>query len=251
MAAAKGPATESPFARPGAIVDLGLTLPVFLLYHAGVVFLGVRNGSDLITEALLRLADGDTRTYLGLTAAIGVTFIGAYATLGRGEVFAPKKFLAVLVEAIVYAAAMKFAVSWAVGRLFAGHVATGREAAVGVVMSLGAGFYEELAYRVLLFGLGAKALVLAFTADKLALVGTNDGLTWRGGLVTLAWAVVAAALFSGAHYVGPLADVFKPDTFVFRALLGLALTMVFATRGFAAAVWTHLVYDLWVLVLDK
>jgi hypothetical protein len=65
------------------------------------------------------------------------------------------------------------------------------------------------------------------------------------------WAAVASALFSGAHYVGPLADEFKPDTFTFRALLNLALTLVFVTRGFAAAVWTHLVYDVWVLVLDR
>jgi hypothetical protein len=249
--AAKPPAPESPLAKPGALVDLGLTLPVFLLYHAGVVFLGVRNGSDIVTEALLRAADGDVRTYLGLTAAIGVTFIGAFAAVGRGEVFAPKKFVAILLEAAVYAIAMKAAVGYAVGRLFAGHVATGREAAVGLVMSLGAGFYEELAYRVLLFGLGAKALVLAFTPDRLALVGPNVGLTWRGGLVTALWAAAASALFSGAHYVGPLADTFAPDTFVFRALLGLALTLVFATRGFAAAVWTHLVYDVWVLVLDR
>jgi hypothetical protein len=247
---AKAPAAPNPLAKPGALVDLGLTLPVFLLYHAGVVFLGVRNGSDIVTEALLRMADGDTRTYLGLTAAIGVSFVGAFAVVGRGEVFAPKKFVAILLEAAVYAIAMKVAVAYAVGRLFAGHVATGRGAAVGVVMSLGAGFYEELAYRVLLFGLGAKALVLAFTPERLALVGPNVALTWRGASVTALWAVAAAALFSGAHYVGPLADAFRPDTFVFRGLLGLALTVVFATRGFAAAVWTHLVYDVWVLVLD-
>lgn len=251
MAPVKGPAADSLFAKPGALVDLGLTLPVFLLYHAGVIFLGVRNGSDLLTESMLRLADGDTRTYLGMTAAVGVMFVGAYATVGRGEVFAPRKFLAILAEATLYAAAMKFGVTWAVGRLFAGHIATGREVAVGMVMSLGAGFYEELAFRVLLFGVGAKALVLAFTPDRLDLVKANDGLHWRGVLVAVLWAFVSAAVFSGAHYVGPLADVFKPDTFAFRALLGLALTLVFVTRGFAAAVWTHLVYDVWVLVLDR
>jgi len=26
------------------------------------------------------------------------------------------------------------------------------------------------------------------------------------------------------------------------------LTLVYATRGFAAAVWTHALYDIWVLV---
>ncbi len=251
MASAKTTSAASLLSKPGALVDLGLTLPVFLLYHAGVVFLGVRNGSDILTEAMLRIADGDTRTYLGLTAAIGVIFVGVYATVGRGEVFAPRKFVAILVESSVYAAAMKFAVTAAVGALFAGKIAGGREALVGTVMSLGAGFYEELAYRVLLFGFGAKALVLAFTPDRLTLVANNDGLHWRGALVAGLWALVASCAFSGAHYVGPLADVFRPDTFVFRALLGLALTLVFVTRGFAAAVWTHLVYDIWVLVLAR
>ena len=32
----------------------------------------------------------------------------------------------------------------------------------GVVMALGAGFYEEIAFRVLFFGLGAKLLVWLF-----------------------------------------------------------------------------------------
>ncbi len=251
MAHPKAPPTETAFARPGALVELGLTLPVCLLYHAGVVFLGVRNGSDLLTESMLRLSDGNIRTYLGVTASIGVVFVGAYATIGRGEVFAPRKFVAILAEAVGYAAAMKYGAAWLVGRIFAGHIAAGRELALGVVMSLGAGFYEELAYRVLLFGVGAKALVLAFTTEELALVGRNQAIAWRGWLVTTVWGLVSAAAFSGAHYVGPLADVFTPTTFVFRAVLGVALTVVFATRGFAAAVWTHLVYDLWVLVVDR
>jgi len=35
---------------------------------------------------------------------------------------------------------------------------------------------------------------------------------------------------------------------VARAVLGLALTLVYSMRGFAAAVWTHALYDVWVLV---
>ena len=66
--------------------------------------------------------------------------------------------------------------------------------------------------------------------------------------IMLAWSVVSAVVFSGFHYVGALGDPFKMTSFVFRLLLGLALTLVYATRGFAAAVWTHAVYDIWVLV---
>ena len=52
-----------------------------------------------------------------------------------------------------------------------------------------------------------------------------------------------------ARHVGPLGDVFEMRSFVARMVLGLALTLVYAMRGFAAAVWTHALYDVWVLVL--
>lgn len=67
-------------------------------------------------------------------------------------------------------------------------------------------------------------------------------------LIMLAWAVVCAIVFSGVHYVGSMGDSFALPSFLFRAVLGLALTLIFVTRGFAAAVWTHAVYDIWVLV---
>ena len=75
------------------------------------------------------------------------------------------------------------------------------------------------------------------------------GTGTRWGL-TLVWAVVAALLFSGWHYIGPMADTFDPRTFAFRAVCGMVLTAVYAWRGFASAVWTHAVYDIWILSLQ-
>jgi hypothetical protein len=43
--------------------------------------------------------------------------------------------------------------------------------------------------------------------------------------------------------------VFALRSFVTRAVLGLMLTLVYALRGFAAAVWTHALYDVWVLAV--
>jgi hypothetical protein len=51
------------------------------------------------------------------------------------------------------------------------------------------------------------------------------------------------------HYLGALGDPFDMKSFVARMVLGLMLTLVYAMRGFAAAVWTHALYDVWVLVL--
>lgn len=236
--------------RPGAWVDLGLTLPIFLVYHLAVVFLGVKNATDMVTGTLLSLSAGEKTKYLLATLAIGVIFAGTFALLGRGQAFRPKKFLQIAVEGVVYAVVMRLAAAAVVGRLFAGPIQQeGRF--VGFVMSLGAGFYEELAFRVLLFGGGAKVLVWLFAKEQVVLSGTGP-TTKKVSLhsvgIMFLWSVVCALVFSGVHYVGAMSDSFDLASFTFRTLLGLALTLIYVSRGFAAAVWTHAVYDVWVLV---
>jgi hypothetical protein len=254
------PSSDRPLARPGAWVALGLTLPIFLIYQIAVVFLGMQNATDVVTGPLLRVSGGSRETYLVITFAIGTIFAVVFMLLGRGQAFRPRKFLQIAIEGIVYAVIMRLFAAYVVGRIFAGPIQDeGRF--VGFVMSLGAGFYEELAFRVLLFGLGAKIFVRLFAHEKVALTGTSllAGATGApritsqkskagAALIMLAWAVVCAIIFSGVHYIGPMADSFEMPSFLFRTVLGLALTLIFVTRGFAAAVWTHTVYDIWVLV---
>jgi hypothetical protein len=249
MPAATGP--EGLAAKPGALGELALTLPIFLVYQLGVVFLGARNAADIVTVRLLELSHGDRLTYLGLTGSIGVLLAAVFAIQGRGQTLRPAKVAQIAVEGAAYAVAMSTATSWLVGKMFAGQAraAAGGGAFGGLVMSLGAGFYEELAFRAVLFGLGAKLLVWLFAHRQVSLV---QGAPPRGAAalaVMAAWAVVCAAGFSAMHYVGSLGDAFEVRSFVVRAVLGLALTLVYATRGFAAAVWTHALYDVWVLVL--
>jgi hypothetical protein len=233
--------------KPGAWVDLGLTLPVFLFYHLGVVFLNVRNASDVVTGALLSLTEGNLPLYMLVTAAIGVAFAGVFIWLGRGHALQPRKFLQIAVEGVVYATVMRFFGSWVVTKVFMGKAIAG--GFVGFVMSLGAGFYEELTYRVLLFGLCAKLLVWLTLRQKTSFVSGSSFPSLKALAVYVGWSVVAAAVFSGVHYIGPLSDTFELKSFVFRWVLGMTLTAIYATRGFAAAVWAHALYDVWVLVL--
>ncbi len=236
--------------RPGAWVDLGLTLPIFLFYQLGVVFLGVQNATDLVTGTLMSLSRGDKTTYLLATFAIGVVFAGIFAILGRGQAFRPRKFVQIALEGIVYAIVMRVGASYLVGRLFAGPPSI-KDAGpfTGLVMSLGAGFYEELAFRVVLFGLGAKVLVSLLAKERVMLTAPGASrFSWRSLAVVVAWAVSCALIFSGVHYVGDMSDKFNLASFTFRFVLGLVLTLIYVTRGFAAAVWTHAVYDVWVLV---
>ncbi|MSP26178.1 MAG: CPBP family intramembrane metalloprotease, partial [Myxococcales bacterium] len=185
--------------RSNAWTDLALTLPVFIGYHLGVVMLNVRNAADFFTSELIAFADKNLLVYWGLVVGIGMAMIVLFATLGRGAAFDWRRFFVVLLEGAVYAVLMRGAAVAAIGSLplAATAIAPAADArSVGLIMSLGAGFYEEVAFRVGLFGLGTVAVRAFF----------GGVAKWT---LVLGWGVVAAAVFSGWHYVGPLGDAFE------------------------------------------
>ena len=74
--------------KPGAWVDLALTLPIFIAYHLGVIFLNVHNADGCRhVRNLEALAAGSRGLYILFTLAIGTVFTGVFAWLGRGEAF--------------------------------------------------------------------------------------------------------------------------------------------------------------------
>ena len=228
-------------APSGPLDDLALTLPVFVAYHLGVVFLPTRNAADLLTHELVALAQNDLLAYSGLTLAMGLVFTGVLLVLGRKYSLRWQRFALVAFEGVLYAVMMRVLAGYVVGRLRldaeSGPIVQGVLA--GSVMSAGAGFYEELAFRVGLFGLGLPLVRSLFHAKQ----GTRRLVSW------LCWASLCAALFSGWHYVGEFGDAFELKSFTFRWVCGLVFTVIYAFRGFAPAVWTHALYDLWVIVL--
>ncbi len=256
---------DSATERSGPWTDLALTLPIFVGYHLGVVFLPVRNAADLVTRELQELADFNLGAYLGLTVLIGAIYVTPLLLAGRGRHLAASRFAWLGTEGVVYAIAMRLLAGYAAAHLLSALVergpgwvglmsaapalssavaAAGESVSLGsrlsgVVMSLGAGFYEELVFRVGFYGLGAMLVLFLLNITSAA-----SRLLWR-----LGWAVVAACVFSGWHYIGELGDPFDLSTFSFRAVCGLVFTAIYHFRGFAPAVWTHALYDLWVLVL--
>jgi hypothetical protein len=226
--------------RENAWSDLALTLPVFVAYHLGVAFLPTRNAADMLTQQMLRLCDHSVMTYAGLTVGIGIAFVGGLILLGRRDSLRWQRFVSVGLEAVAYAVALRLVAGAVVGQL---RLAGGTSITLGpfnaLVMSLGAGFYEELVFRVGIYGLGGTLVALALLSSPTPI---KRVLFWVG------WAAFSSALFSGWHHVGEFGEPFTLSAFVFRWVSGLIFTLIFGLRGFAPVVWTHLLYDIWVLV---
>ena len=101
----------------------------------------------------------------------------------------------------------------------------------GLALSLGAGLFEELFFRVVLL----NALLAGFRAVLPGWIGTSISI------------VLAAFLFSLAHYVGSLGDDFELYGFLYRWFAGLIFTVLYYLRGFAITAYAHAIYDILVV----
>jgi hypothetical protein len=229
--------------------SLLFALPLLVLYEVGAVLIagrdsGMRNGADVLLRTLL--AAGGVQGTLAFTAALA---LGAAVLVGlerrkkrvplRGAYFAgmlaESAVLAIVFGGII-AAATQVLLGGA-ARLAADGGGLARLPMLdGVVLSLGAGIYEELLFRVLLTG-GLFAL--------LAAVGVRR--TTAGVLAV----VVSAFIFSAFHYIGPYAYPLELNSFTFRFLAGLAFSALFMVRGFGVAAWTHALYDVFLVLAGQ
>jgi len=101
-----------------------------------------------------------------------------------------------------------------------------------LVASCGAGLYEELLFRALL--LGALYVLTKELAGLKALTA---------GVIAL---LLSGVIFSAAHFLAPGEPV-ELGAFLFRLIAGILLGIIFLTRGFGIAAWTHTLYDIIVL----
>jgi hypothetical protein len=103
-----------------------------------------------------------------------------------------------------------------------------------LMLSIGAGIYEELLFRVVLVGL------LAWGAAKL--------LGLRPLVAGIVATVLGALIFSAFHYIGPYGDRWDVYSFVFRTIAGLFFSGLYLLRGFGITAWTHALYDVFLLL---
>jgi len=220
-------------------------LPLFLLYEGLILAVNdgaisqIRVGADVWIKQGLAALGGRGVFSLGiLVLGIGI-FVFLAERKKRIPLF-PVYFSGMIAESLLYAVIVAVIVSNVVGFIFSAAITTTvpimADADIGMakmlVLSIGAGLYEELVFRVVLVG-GLFWVFKHFSSGKV-------------GPYILA-AIVGALAFSAVHYIGSLGDAFEMSSFMFRFFFGLALNAIFLIRGFGVAAWTHALYDVLVV----
>lgn len=102
-----------------------------------------------------------------------------------------------------------------------------------LILSIGAGIYEEFVFRLIGFA------VLHFIL--------SDFLSLRDPIVSVGMVLISGVVFSLYHYWG--SESFQTQTFVFRSLAGCYFGGIMLTRGFGVTVGCHASYDILISLL--
>jgi len=224
----------------GLLYSYLISVPLLILYEL-LIWVSqppeqtVRISVDILFKSFFQ--------YLGvnaISATLLITaFIGAFILFKkRSELphVRPAYFLSMIFESAVYSVLITIVIVGLLNTVLTMQISEGIESLSKVqlfALSLGAGLYEELFFRVLLVS------GLAFLFKKI--------FPKISGAYLIS-ALIAALIFSGVHYIGQYGDFFTLNSFLFRFLFGLALNLIYVTRGFGIAAWTHALYDIFVIL---
>jgi len=218
-------------------LSVTLSLPLVVLYQVGIVQRGspVGNIAYVWLTGPFSLLGAHASTGVNL-CVIGAMVLALWDAERRGALSVA--YMAVmLLESLLYALLMFSGVLVAT-RLIYGAVETylsmGGVPGRLLLLSLGAGVYEELLFRALLVGGGALAMRKLFEFNRF----------WALAAAVL----VSSLLFAAVHHLGTMGEEFNGFVFLFRTLCGVMLGIIYATRGLGIAVWTHAFYNVLVLL---
>lgn len=230
--------------------SLLFALPLLILYQVLTLVVpagpggGVRNGADIMLQTLFSWIAGawGPRLFILCLIGVGAWLVAKDIRAHRGSLH-PAFLGLMLVEAVFLSLMFGVVVAGATAALLGnppGTMAIGLQGAAHLsrwtllMLSIGAGIYEELLFRVVLVGL------LAWGAGKV--------LGLRPLVAGIIATVIGALIFSAFHYIGPYGDRLNVYSFVFRAIAGVFFSGLYLLRGFGITAWTHSLYDVFLLL---
>jgi hypothetical protein len=224
-------ATRKPAKGYFQISELPLTSLVFLLPLLITYELGTRYYAPEIShiraftwmQGMFRFF-GASGHHLPALAVVGILLAWHIARRDAWNVN-PKHLFGMALESVVLAVPLMLI--WAVTDRYIPVMASESLLVGRMILSVGAGIYEELVFRL-----------IAFTILSLLLV---DLLGIKRFWAYLLMVVSTSLGFSLYHYLGY--EGFEWRTFAFRSLGGFYFGAVFTCRGFGISAGTHAAYD--------
>ena len=229
------------FSTKTPLYSLIFTLPLFFIYELGIIFtsknelMSLRNGADSIMRETLEI--------FGIFGFYG---IGAIFLLSIIVVFAfHKKYLheikfkidylfLMMVESFFWSILLYVFMSFILKNSHLLILGTRSKLLIQqVILSVGAGIYEELVFRVFLITI--ISIIVGFIFQ------------WSSFLSNWLAIFISAGLFSSFHFIGEFGDWFSFNVFMIRFFAGIVLGSLYFIRGFGITAWTHSIYDLIVL----
>lgn len=233
-------------------LSLGLLAmaPLFLAYEAGLASdpALLRGQSE---QALFRLYSLAPALETGLRqGTLALVVLLALASCFRRRLALGPSLTRVLLEGLLGAVALGPALALGM-RLLGVEVSvepmTAAPSLAEAGRVLGGAAFEELAFRVLLYGavyvLVRRLLLLVRVPERAA--GVAADLTAIAGSA-LAFAAVHLAAYTA--WIGPAGEAYDPGVFTWRLLAGVLLALLFRWRGPGVAAWSHGLFNLALLI---
>jgi hypothetical protein len=215
-------------------LSLLLVLPLLLAYEIAMLLLDApaRNGAELaVSQLLARLPPQSVVVFRrGMTVLLMVL---ALVLIQRHPPHVARARY-VLLEAVLLALALGPAVGWLVGGIglsAPSALAGPRDAAwLPFLLSVGAGLWEELVFRLALLGGLTLLLTRAMGAAPAVAIAVS--------------VLISALAFALYHHLGASGEPLTASRFLFRSIAGTILGLLFVFRGLAVVVYMHVFYDL-------
>ena len=213
-------------------------LPLLVIYEILIVlsqsrYWGIRNAADVWIRTFLMAFDLQAQHLTFVLIGISLALIPIAKSRARGIKLKANYFALMFAECLAFSLVLGVVLQsiLRLGGLSSGGPGSGLMQ--NLALSVGAGLFEEIIFRVILLNL--LFLLLSPLLRKKVVAAVVSVL-------------LASFLFSLSHYVGTMADTWQLYSFMFRWAAGLLFTVLYFVRGFAITAYTHALYDIWVLV---
>ncbi|MFO0793511.1 MAG: CPBP family glutamic-type intramembrane protease [Candidatus Brocadiaceae bacterium] len=208
-------------------------MPLLVLYEMGIVMYGspIKNTADVIIKTPLTLFGRNSS--LIFNSIVIVSLLASIFFIEKEHALSVMIFLWMFLESIGYALLLGYGVGFIVYKVFFTHALASpflSETGLGIILSIGAGVYEEIVFRFLLL-----LFLYNFIFTKLLKISKP-----LGAAISV---FLAALIFTSLHYMSSSGDSFTYASFTFRFLSGLFLSALYMFRGLGIAVYTHAIYD--------